>query len=45
MIEELVEKYLAAKGVGVEQWEAEIDERVARLYGLTPSDLKIIQST
>jgi hypothetical protein len=42
-IEKLVEKCLAAKGVGVEQWEAEIDERVAHLYGLTPADLKIIQ--
>ncbi|WP_072622852.1 Eco57I restriction-modification methylase domain-containing protein [Spirulina major] len=43
-IEKLVEKCLTAKGIGVQQWEAEIDERVAHLYGLTPADLKIIQS-
>jgi hypothetical protein len=30
----LVEKCLAAKGVGCEAWEAEINERVARLYGV-----------
>jgi len=30
----LVEKCLAAKGVGCEAWEREIDERVARLYGV-----------
>jgi adenine-specific DNA-methyltransferase len=38
----LVQKCLDAKGQGVAQWEAEIDDRVARLYGLTPNDLKII---
>jgi len=38
----LVQKCLDAKGQGVVQWEAEIDDRVAHLYGLTPDDLKII---
>ena len=42
-IEELVEKCLAAKGVGVDRWEAEIDDRVAHLYGLTADDMKIIK--
>jgi adenine-specific DNA-methyltransferase len=42
-IEKLVEKCLAAKGVGVEEWEAEIDDRVAHLYGLTAEDMKIIK--
>jgi hypothetical protein len=36
-IAELVQKCLDAKGVDCEQWEAQIDERVASLYGL---DLK-----
>jgi len=35
----LVEKCLEAKGVGCEEWEAEIDERVAALYGLDLNDL------
>lgn len=39
----LVQKCLDAKGQGVAQWEAEIDDRVAHLYGLTPNDLKIIR--
>jgi hypothetical protein len=30
----LVQKCLDAKGVGCEKWEAEINERVAALYGL-----------
>lgn len=34
VISGLVEKCLAAKGVGCEEWEREIDERVAALYGL-----------
>jgi hypothetical protein len=42
-IEKLVEKCLAAKGVGVEEWEAEIDDIVAHLYGLTAEDMKIIK--
>ncbi len=33
-IAELVQKCLDAKGVGCVEWEAEIDERVAALYGL-----------
>ena len=33
-ISALVEKCLSAKGVACEAWEAEINERVARLYGL-----------
>lgn len=35
-IEELVQKCLEAKGEGCEEWEREIDERVAVLYGLAP---------
>jgi hypothetical protein len=27
----------------VKQWEAEIDERVARLYGLRAADLRAMQ--
>ncbi|MGG6242869.1 Eco57I restriction-modification methylase domain-containing protein [Nodosilinea sp. AN01ver1] len=42
VISALVQKCLDAKGQGVAQWEAEIDDRVAHLYGLTPYDLKII---
>lgn len=33
-IEKLVQKCLDAKGIGCEEWEREIDERVAALYGL-----------
>ena len=33
-IAELAQKCLDAKGVGCEEWEAEINERVAALYGL-----------
>lgn len=41
----LAQKCLDAKGQGpqVQQWEAEIDERVARLYGLSAADLKAIK--
>ncbi|TRU21370.1 MAG: hypothetical protein EWV80_16215 [Microcystis aeruginosa Ma_QC_B_20070730_S2] len=42
-IEALVQKCLDAKGVGVEEWEAEIDDRVAHLYGLTDEEMKIIR--
>ena len=42
-IEALVQKCLDAKGQGVENWEAEIDDRVAHLYGLTAEDMKIIR--
>jgi hypothetical protein len=38
-----VQKCLDAKGVGVEEWEAEIDDRVAHLYGLTDEEMKIIR--
>lgn len=34
-IAELVQKCLDARGVGCEEWESEIDERVAALYGLS----------
>ena len=42
-IETLVQKCLDAKGQGVEQWETEIDDRVAHLYGLTADEMKIIK--
>ena len=42
-IEALVQKCLDAKGQGVEEWEAEIDDRVAHLYGLTDEEIKIIR--
>lgn len=42
-IEALVQKCLDAKGQGVEEWEAEIDDRVAHLYGLTAEEMKIIR--
>lgn len=42
-IETLVQKCLDSQGQGVEQWEQEIDEIVARLYGLSAEDMKIIQ--
>jgi hypothetical protein len=37
-IETLVQKCLEAKGQNVGQWEQEIDEIVARLYGLSDLD-------
>ncbi|MEH1948536.1 MAG: TaqI-like C-terminal specificity domain-containing protein [Nostoc sp.] len=42
-IEALVQKCLDAKGQSVEEWEAEIDDRVAHLYGLTAEEMKIIR--
>ena len=42
-IEALVQKCLDAKGVGVLEWEAEINDRVAHLYGLTDEEMKIIK--
>ncbi len=42
-IEKLVQKCIEAKGIGVEKWEAELDEKVALLYGLTPEEMAIIQ--
>jgi len=43
MIENLVQKCLDSRGQGVEQWEREIDEIVARLYGLTETERAIIE--
>ncbi|HLP87675.1 MAG TPA: TaqI-like C-terminal specificity domain-containing protein [Nostocaceae cyanobacterium] len=43
-IETLVQKCLDAKDQSVEEWEAEIDDRVAHLYGLTAEEMKIIQN-
>ncbi len=42
-IEELVQKCLDAKGQNVKQWEQEIDAIVARLYGLSEDEMKIIR--
>lgn len=42
IIETLVQKCLDAKGIGVEQWEAEIDDRVAHLYGLTAEECELM---
>ena len=41
----LAQKCLDAKGQGskVKEWEAEIDKRVARLYGVSTADLKAIK--
>lgn len=39
----LVQKCLDAKDQGVEQLEAEIDDRVAHLYGLTAEKMKVIK--
>jgi adenine-specific DNA-methyltransferase len=41
-ISALVKKCLEAKGHGVEFWEAEINDRVARLYGLTADEIELI---
>ncbi len=38
----LVQRCLDAKGVGVEEWEAGINELVADLYGLTEEEKRII---
>ena len=42
----LAQQCLAAKGQGaqVAEWEAEIDERVGRLYGISADDLKAIRT-
>ena len=42
-IESLVQKCLDAKGQNVKQWEQEIDLIVARLYGLSEDEMKIIR--
>jgi len=44
-IEAIVQKCLDAKGQNVKQWEQEIDEIVARLYGLSEEEKKIILNT
>ncbi|NJL91537.1 MAG: hypothetical protein HC916_18465 [Coleofasciculaceae cyanobacterium SM2_1_6] len=44
VIETLVQKCLEAKGQNVSQWEQEIDEIVARLYGLSEEEMRIIKS-
>ena len=42
-ISTLVQKCLDAKGQNVSKWELEIDDRVARLYGLTADEMKLIR--
>jgi hypothetical protein len=42
-IETLVQKCLDAKGQNVTQWETEIDDIVARLYGPTDAERAIIE--
>ncbi|MBE9059263.1 Eco57I restriction-modification methylase domain-containing protein, partial [Sphaerospermopsis sp. LEGE 08334] len=42
-IETLVQKCLEAKGQNCQQWEQEIDEIVARLYGLSDEEMEIIK--
>ena len=37
------QNYLDAKGVDCEQWEAEINDKVAHLYGLTDEEITIIR--
>jgi hypothetical protein len=41
-IEKLVEQCLAARGENCGTWESEINERVCRLYGLTPDEIKLV---
>ncbi len=36
---------IAQRLAGVAEWEAEINERVARLYGLTAEEIKIVEET
>ena len=43
IISNIVQKCLDAKGQNVSNWEAEIDDRVAHFYGLTPDELKLIR--
>ena len=42
-IEALVEKCSAARGENCQAWEAEINDRVYRLYGLTKDEIKIVE--
>jgi adenine-specific DNA-methyltransferase len=48
-LEALVDRILAAKRANpladVSAWEREIDERVYRLYGLTPEEIKIVEES
>jgi hypothetical protein len=48
-LEAVVDKILAAKRANpqadVSAWEREIDERVYRLYGLTPEEIKIVEES
>ena len=48
-LEALVDRILAAKRANpladVSAWEREIDERVYRLYGLTPEEIKIVDES
>ncbi len=46
-ISALVEKCLSARGqgAGIAEWEAEMNECVARLYGLTPEEIKIVEGS
>jgi hypothetical protein len=48
-LEALVDRILAAKRADpladVSAWEREIDERVYRLYGLTPEEIKIVEES
>ena len=39
----LVEKCSAARGEKCEAWESEINDRIYRLYGLTPEEIKIVE--
>ena len=43
ILSSLVQKCLNANGQDVKNWEAEIDNRVAHLYGLTQQEMKIIK--
>ncbi len=43
-IEALIQKCLDAKGQDVEEWETEINDRVAHLYGLTAQEIKLIEN-
>ncbi|MEL7409533.1 MAG: hypothetical protein AAFN00_21745 [Cyanobacteria bacterium J06558_2] len=44
IIEALVEKCLFIKDQDIKQWEAEINDRVAHLYGITAQEIKLIHS-
>ena len=40
-----IEKCLAARCQGCGEWEAEINDRVHRLYGLTKDEIKIVEES